>query len=83
MKKKFGNDTDLKGKFYILREEFPIIKKEEDRLNKVISERIKFYINKKNGYNSDEKVFGVFNPLNFDLYYRISGQYLKEFISKF
>jgi hypothetical protein len=83
LRKKFGYGTN-KGIAYALRDKLPIVRKEEDHLIKGINEGIKFYFSRKidpDGLNKD-KGFGTFNPLTSHLYYKISIQYFKLFISK-
>jgi hypothetical protein len=84
LRKKFGYGVSNKGKPYALREKLLIVKKEEDHLIKLINEKIKSYFSRKidpDGLNQD-KAFGTFNPLTSHLYYKVSAQYLKMFISK-
>ncbi len=84
LRRKFGNFVDSKGIVIHLNEKFSMIKKEEDKLLKIISDRNYYYFSKKMGKEGNgEKGFTTFNPLTSHLYYKISYQYFNLFISKF
>ncbi len=50
---------------------------------KGIGDRMKTYFSKKIQDSDEVKGFGTLNPLTSHLYYRISSQYLKLFISNY
>ena len=83
LRKKFGYDLDLKGKFFPLRDEYPILKKEEDNLMKIINNHMRSYFSKLHGESNGGKGFGTLNPLTSHLYYKISIKYLKIYVGKF
>ncbi len=86
LRRKFGNYVDSQGIMIYLNEEFSMIKKEEDKLQKLISDRMKSYFQKKiekdiSTVSDYKSTFGTFNPLTSHLYFKISWDYLKLFIS--
>jgi len=60
-----------------------IIKKEEDKLIKIIGDKIKNVIKKKDSTGLEKDIiFGSLNPLTSAMYYRVSCKYLKVFVGK-
>jgi len=61
-----------------------MIKKEEEKLQRYIGDRMKSYFFKKvglRGASTEKNTFGTFNPLTSHLYFKISIKYIRMFLS--